>query len=134
MSDELKNCKNCLNSDICAEKADDIIAWIAQNLTDDDECKFYKDKSRIVELPCAFGDTAYEVILLNDTRGFIVNRKVVGYHTGDLPTLRGHKREEYLIIYHEATHSISHIDYKRIGKTVFFTREEAVEALREFNK
>lgn len=52
-------CIDCIHSDVCAamgDNTDDLIMWIAQNLTDNDECRFFKDKSLSAELPCEKGD------------------------------------------------------------------------------
>ena len=81
--------------------------------------------------PCKVGDKVYQTIMLKDKTGFIVDRKVVGFHLGDFPDIRGHKRPQYLIVYHDATNAITHIDINQIGKTVFLTREEAEAKLKE---
>ena len=91
--------------------------------------------SRIIEKgvlvpPCKVGDKVYQTVLFKDKTGFIVERNVVGFHLGDFPELRGHKRKQYFIVYHETTQSIPHIDIDQLGKTVFLTREEAEQALK----
>ena len=51
---------------------------------------------------------------------------------GDFPNIRGCiKRGQYLIVHHETVNMTSHINFKEIGKTVFFTREEAEQKLKE---
>lgn len=79
--------------------------------------------------PCKVGQTAYQIILLKDKMGFVVERKVVGFHIGAFPDIRGHKRSQYLIVHEDATNTLTHIDIKHIGKTVFWSREEAEKAL-----
>ena len=90
----------------------------------DKECPIFKDKSLYTELPCKVGDTVYSV-----KGGFIKSDTVVGFHLGRFPTLRGQARKEYLVCYN--INYLSHIDIAQIGKTVFFTREEAEKALAE---
>lgn len=90
-----------------------------------------KQEGRIIVPPCTVGDTIYQVIFYKDGTGFCVERKVVGFHMGDFPKLRGHKRQEYFIVFHEVTNDITHINFEEIGKTIFFTREEAEQASRE---
>ena len=65
-------------------------------------------------------------------RVFIQECKVVGFHMGDFPNARGnHKRQQYFIIHHEQINVISHIDFKEIGRTIFFSRQEAEKKLKE---
>ena len=80
----------------------------------------------VIVPPCKVGDTVYTVVFKSN---FINSAKVVGFHLGDLPTLRGHARKEYLVCY--TNYCLRHIDIKQIGKTVFLTREEAEKALAE---
>lgn len=97
---------------------------LAENIADD-----LLNKNVIVP-PCKYGDTIYEAIFHKDGTGFCVERKVVGFHMGEFPKLRGQERQQYFIVFHEATNSISHMNFKEIGKTIFFTREEAEQALK----
>jgi hypothetical protein len=82
----------------------------------------------VIVPPCKVGDTVYTVIFKSK---FIRSDKVVGFHLGKFPTLRGHARKEYLVCYNIHTYSLSHIDIAQIGKTVFLTKEEAEKALAE---
>ena len=91
----------------------------------------YLIENGVIVPPCKVGDVVYQTVLLKDKTGFIVERKVVGFHLGDFPDIRGHKRMQYLIIHHDATNSITHIDIAQIGKTVFLTKEEAEAKLKE---
>ena len=84
----------------------------------------------VIVPPCKVGQKVYQMILLKDKTGFIVERKVVGFHWGDFPKIRGKKRKQYFIVYHDATNSITHIDIDNLGKTVFLTKEEAEAALK----
>ena len=47
------NCKDCYHYDMCGFECcnDDALTF----------CKYFKDKSRIVELPCKMGDEAYYI-------------------------------------------------------------------------
>ena len=55
-------------------------------------------------------------------------------YMGDFPNIRGCiKRGQYLIVHHETVNMTSHINFKEIGKTVFFTKEEAEAKLKEMN-
>ena len=114
-------CKNCIHEKVCR-----IRTYPSQYGLTGDACDHYKDKSLFVELPCKVGDTAYCII----TRAkYIQGHKVVGFHLGDFPTLRGHKRKEYLVCY--SNYTLYHLDIEQIGKTIFFTKEEAEQKLKE---
>ena len=89
--------------------------------------------NNIIVPPCKIGDTIYKLILFKDRTGFYVEHQVVGFHVGELPKLRGHKRDQYFIVWHKETNSISHLNFEQIGKTVFFTKEEAEKALKGGN-
>ena len=96
-----------------------------------DELADYLLENGVIVPPCKVGDKVYQTIMLKDGTGFIVERNVVGFHLGDFPKIRGCcERPQYLIVYHETSHAISHIDIKQIGKTVFLTREEAEAKLK----
>ena len=120
-------CKDCVHVGICnsdiwfTEKG----VQIQDSEKVEEDCRSFKDKSRFVELPCAKGDTVYEVIASHHSR----EGKVVGFHLGEFTDLRGNKRGNYLIV--KYYYSIYHLEYERIGKTVFLTREEAEKALEE---
>lgn len=91
----------------------------------------YLLENGVIVPPCKAGDKIFEAIFMKESKGFIVERNVVGFHFGELPDLRGHKRHEYFVVYHKDTNSIAHLNFKDIGKTVFFTKEEAEKALAE---
>ena len=50
---------------------------------------------------------------------------------GGFPELRGQKRKQYFIVYHETTHSITHMDIDQLGKRLFLNKEEALAKLKE---
>ena len=119
------NCEKCIHYEVC-----DLNRRLSRNtnsLMYDKECRLFKDKSLYIELPCKVGDTVYSV-----KGNFIKSDTVVGFHLGRFPTLRGQARKEYLVCYN--INYLSHIDIAQIGKTVFFTQEEAEKALAERSK
>lgn len=98
-------CENCYHNDACN-------AWIKRGeilysdyIYSTKYCPFFKDKSRIVELPCKVGDKVYQA-----------------------DSERVYESTVTKIIYD--TNSIA-FDERAIGETVFLTREEAEEALRK---
>ena len=85
----------------------------------------------VIVPPVKVGTTIYEAILLKRKRfSHFRECKVVGYHTGEFPDLRGHKRNNYLIVYYDCGH-LGHIPYDKIGKTLFLTCDAAERALEE---
>lgn len=119
-------CKDCLHFNVCGASEKINIGFFP--------CNLFQNKSLFMELPCRVGDTVYNCIFYKDGTGHYIRLKVVGFHLGDFPRMRGKDREEYLIIYHEVTNSITHINVAQIGKTVFFTEEEAKKALKEMEQ
>lgn len=77
-----------------------------------------------VEFPCKVGDTVYEP---RCDRGFIQEYIVIAIHFSKCSTLYGWELKDGKGIYSN-TNGFS--EYA-IGKTVFLTREEAEQALRE---
>ena len=88
----------------------------------------------VIVPPCKVGTTIYEAIWLKKKKfSHFRECKVVGFHTGEFPDLRGHKRDNYLIVCYDCGH-LGHIPYDKIGKTVFLSREDAERAFEEGNK
>lgn len=50
-------CKDCIHYDICHNNFKNID--LNEEMTDEHCCVYFKDKSRIVELPCKAGETVY---------------------------------------------------------------------------
>lgn len=88
------------------------------NLTNVDIiCPEFKDKSKILELPCKVGDTVYHILGLNEEK--IKKAKVTNL--------------EYNLKYNEWIVFFDYLDGV-LGKTVFLTREEAEQKLEELEK
>lgn len=112
-------CKECMHYDICL---------IRDELSDDEskvvsvlECERFKDRSRFVELPCKVGDKVYvveeiagEAKIIQD----VVETIGIGYYADGINIYQfdGIKTDGY---------------FSDFGKTVFLTREEAEQALKE---
>lgn len=104
---------------------------IEPNLTYDEFHATHLLSNGVIVPPCKVGTTIYEAILLKKKKfSHFRECKVVGFHTGEFPDLRGHKRDNYLIVYYDCGH-LGHIPYDKIGKTVFLDREDAERVLEE---
>ena len=123
-------CKNCIKEDVC-KVAEDFYKNSVYGMYIE-SCDYYEDRNRFVELPCEFGSTVYEMVLNKDKSfSYFNTHKVVGVHLGDFPNLRGQKRQEYLVTHCESINYLSRIPLNKLGKTVFLTKSEAEQALKE---
>lgn len=86
---------------------------------------------KAIAMPCSVGDDVYIVRKYRDgTASHIIEKKCTGVHV--TKKVFGHAREKeklYLVTNSDIGHA-QHIPFREIGKTVFFTREEAVSAMR----
>lgn len=118
-------CKDCYHCKACEEMCDRILNWEEEEI-----CDHFKDKSRIVELPCAVGETVYSFCSdLGVMLPYIVENVSIG-HLG--------KGRKYIFFeancHNEETDELLDaidFDFDNIGKTVFLTREQAEGALRK---
>lgn len=128
-------CEDCIHNDVCCSY---LIAGEDFEITNADKmansCNDFADRSLFIELPCKVGDTVYAYWdmdnpcsnYLHVIEDFIidlvilVDRKnsVIGFRAGRTCEQNGRKCD-------------IEFDLKDIGKTVFLTREEAEQALRE---
>ena len=109
-------CKDCIHYDVCQYHIDEETTMTVN------ECSHgFKDKSRYIELPCAVGDTVYVYFdATNDIKEFKIESIVIGEHSDRLKFEGG------------TVFTIWDKDYdKYFGKTVFLTKEEAEQKLKE---
>lgn len=79
-------------------------------------------------LPCKIGSTVYRVIGDKKKQGHIAEAVVSGIHIGDIKGKRRKTDYEYLVLKNDGDF-VAHVELKKIGKTVFLTREAALEAI-----
>ena len=127
----MASCKDCVHYEVCqmhykqkceltyeTEREVEIAMRKAQKAVDI-ECDYYKDRSRFVELPCKIGEKIYDPV-----RGQISEYKVISFGVNEyglylnLRCIQGLCRHDM-------------IRPEWIGTTVFFTPEEAEQALKE---
>lgn len=97
----MATCKDCIHYELCFD----------DNITQYDNgsaelCNYFKDTSRLVELPCKLGDTVYQI-----EEGFKVYPNVVRriiFEAGGIA-----------------------FDERAIGKSIFLTKEEAEKVSKE---
>ena len=121
----METCKDCFHYDVC--KTEDEILCAGTKVKDliSDNFKCFKDKSRFIELPCKLGDELYCVYSpprpanpADKGKWYMNKFEVARFHYG----VKGLSIEMY---------GYGTVSVNEIGKTVFFTKEEAEKALKE---
>ncbi len=110
-------CKDCIHYDVCHFHITE-----ETNMTVNECSHAFKDKSKIIELPCKVGDKVYlvEATGLFDNNIFVVTGFEINSDSDN--TYRAVCEFEGRLV------PLIFND-KNIGKTVFFTKEEAEKAL-----
>lgn len=135
---KMVDCKDCIHDDVC----DQASLGIWERLQGNDECSYFMDKAKFIEVPCKIGDTVYEINLntyaCEDCNGLFANDydnythcKV---HDEAYPQMTERpvcEKHFWEIINHLATLPWIFKHYNDFGKTVFLTKEEAEQALKE---
>ena len=119
----MASCKDCVHYEVCKDYVESVLDGLQYNDSqmNGDDCEFFKDRSRFVELPCKVGDTVFVVEEIAEERKIIkdhVETIGIGYYADGVNIYQfdGIKTDGY---------------FEDFGKTVFLTREEAEQALRE---
>ena len=118
-------CKDCIHYDVCEEK-DTQYTGLPFSIANDKPCKFFKDKSRFIELPnVEIGQQLFYIDRYTKTvESDVVLR--LNWEKTDLGVQTGIWSEN-----NGFSEFIS--DISDIGKTVFLTKEEAEAKLKELN-
>lgn len=111
-------CKNCVHESVCRIREFPSIDEILK-----DGCNHYKDKSLVVELPCKVGDDLFVISQMRDKRilPFISEFECTSITI----------RKRSVTVYHEMDGFIKIFKKDDFGKTVFLTKEQAEEKLKE---
>lgn len=104
-----KFCKDCIHGHLCV--------WIGTLNDPDEHCQFFKDKSLCVELPCKVGDVVYYIPFGNNIVEYKVAQIVIEPFAGIGMSFHCYGGIAF--------------DMRCIGKTVFLTKEEAEQKLKE---
>ena len=140
----METCKDCVHVEVCRyytnelAKANGIPLKVEEieGLLECDDCEHFKDRSRFVELPCKVGDTAWIIVRCKNGKDYFYTGIVTGVHVTDRKTIYKLpcKRFNYIVIRFLQTDSLKRINFNEIGKTIFFTKEAAEQALKEREK
>lgn len=118
-------CNDCLHKNVCRYyPVDSLPPLIRESIFKklDAECQDFKDKSKIVELPCKAGDLVYTQNPYAPADFIPKDKEIEQWkvnHIGITLNCRGWGKL---------------IGFNDIGKTVFLTREEAEQAAKELGK
>ena len=128
----MASCKDCLGFEFCLDRLgttkyyDNVIA--ANNV--EELCQKFKDRNRFVELPCKVGDKVFSYCEeLYRILPYLIEQIIISYDAdspnNECVTFNG--------ISSNASELLADMDFTvdEIGKTVFLTREEAEQALKE---
>lgn len=116
-------CKDCVHYDVCKRDIAICVCRISKKV--EMLCDYFKDKTRFVELPCKVGDTVYRIIHLNDK--YLQNTNKLKIADWWQIVEIGIYQDDICFI----DDSDNEFTIDDIGKTVFLTREEAEEKLKE---
>lgn len=119
----MAKCKDCVHVDVCREYVMGLAAARGVELNEaeieqvlvSDDCDNFKDRSRFVELPCNLGDEVFYF----DTAGRIYTSKITQFIHGSTGLLLD---------------SDVMFNSNLVGKSFFFSREAAEQALKEREK
>jgi hypothetical protein len=130
-------CENCIHYGLCIDcicyecssggnncNDCEIYSYRDGQVTELTPCEDFKDKSKIIELPCKVGDTVYAVFdesyALDESKWNIEQHIVLGGNS------------KHLFIYQDD--EIRTLRKNDIGRLLFLTKEEAEAKLKELNK
>ena len=112
----MANCKDCVHAEVCKDYINAVLGDVDESQMCGDDCEFYKDRSRFVELPCKVGDTIYWNLLgktvEDEIMSITIYKNVIRVSLGK---------------------GIS-FDIEDIGRMLFLSREEAELKLTEHEK
>ena len=114
-------CKNCIKEDVC-KIAEDFYKKPVYRMYIED-CDYFKDSNKFVELPCKVGDKVYYFFSDSNYKKYEVC-KIVGFQIDKY-------RKAFKI---ELCWDKCLVDTEFLGEKIFLTREEAEQALKEREK
>ena len=109
----MPTCKDCLHYEVCQFHIDEETKLTVN------ECEYFKDRSKFIELPCKVGDMVY--YFFNDNLSEYCEVPIAGFHI-----------DRYRIAFEiEILGQKFFIDTEFLDERVFLTKEEAEKALAE---
>ena len=132
----MKTCKDCIHYDVCAEHLSVIGCEDLHGFDDEQiDCKHFKDKSLVLDLPCKMGDTVYRIVYVYNGEPKIIEGEIFEFAiTNESASVKRIKHRFYFMAKGEdyIRRNYSYWgDFEDFGTFVFLTREEAEQALKE---
>lgn len=118
----MASCKDCIHYEACKSQVPRTF-WDSETFYHD--CKYFKDRTRFVELPCKVGDKVYFI-----KHFFNYAKHPMCGTVCMIKTFTPKESWTFGAIMDESNIDRLFVSYD-IGKTVFLTREEAERALKE---
>lgn len=113
----MSKCENCIHEGTCR-----FLPSVAKNI----ECRFYKDKSLFVELPCKVGDSAYHLTSV-DT---LEELEVAEIFDGKVCSISKDEKTLWIFCHYDNGLNFWYTEMD-IGRKLFLTKEEAEAKLKE---
>lgn len=114
-------CKDCFHYEVCCDEYE---------LEHAEYCNNFKDKSKVIELPCKVGDTVYDLIdCISST-----NQKKYRIRQSTVQSIYYNQcknGESIVLIYVSVNGRLAVLNKKAFGFTAFLTKEEAEQKLKE---
>ncbi len=117
-------CKDCFHYEACKFYTDKTKFNLPKNA---ENCNNFKDKSKVIELPCKSDETVYQI---QYPWGMSI-LKVAGIHLFWNQTETRVRRHSYIVGLHEGLNISCRLPLKNFGKTIFLTKEQAEARLKE---
>ena len=114
-------CKDCIYYDVC-------LARVAAG--DDKICSYFKDKSRIIELPCKVGDNIFYIHRTVQGNDYILKANVLAV----IVAIYDDTKKFYLKIIYEDADGYTDRATAIYGVNAFSSREEAELKIKELSK
>ena len=125
----MATCKECLHVEACKAIVTIINEATGLQINDDTdttidadlECEYFTDRSRFVELPCKVGDTVYLWRnVCNNILAYSVSKILINSGEPIIEIVEAERRIHML-----------HLPARELNKRIFFTKEQAEQALKE---
>ena len=112
----MASCKDCIHEEVCNIFSGDL------NEDGAEKCICFKARNVFIELPCKIGDTVY------------VKMQFGGYAEAEVRDYSYFTSCEFCVVITSTKFDKQYIPFSEFGKTIFLTREEAEQALKECEK
>lgn len=121
----MKTCKDCIHQKVCVLYD----AFDYEEPTTASVCRFFKDKSKFIELPCSIGDTVYTVIYQKVYEAEVICIRPFVFK--DYVEYRGNVIITFEDPFYHDGRPLEQELFCVFGKDTFLTREEAEKKLEE---